>query len=147
MLDRQALVDTNVLIYAFTKDSEYYKSSRELLNKAQEGELSLCITPQVLAEFYAIATDPRRTSVPQEPHETANVIDQLLAMPGMVLLSLPVDVVNRWTTLIRQHPVRGSDIFDVQLVATMLGNGVNQIYTYNRLDFEKFSEIEVLTPS
>lgn len=146
MSSSQIFVDTNVLIYAFSKESEYYKASRELLNKAQEGELSLCIAPQVLAEFYAIATDPRRTTVPQKPQETANVIDQLLEMPGMVLLSLPVDVVNRWTALIRQHPVRGRDIFDVQLVATMLGNGVSQIYTYNRKNFEKFNEIEVLAP-
>lgn len=146
MLDKQALVDTNVLIYAFSKESEYYKACRELLNNAQEGKLSLCVTPQVLAEFYAIATDSRRTTVPQKPQEIVEVIDQLLEMPGITFLSLPIDVVNRWTTLIRQHPVKGSDIFDVQLVATMLGNGVSQIYTYNRSDFEKFSEIEVLTP-
>ena len=146
MSSNQALVDTNVLIYAFSKESDYYKVCRELLNSAQEGKLSLCVAPQVVAEFFAIATDPRRTTAPQKPQETADVIDQLLAMPGMVLLSLPVDVVNRWTTLIRQHPVTGSDIFDVQLVATMLGNGVSQIYTYNRKDFEKFSEIDVLTP-
>lgn len=60
--------------------------------------------------------------------------------------SLPIDVVTRWTALIRQHPVKDSDIFDSQLVATMIGNDVSQIYTYNRSDFAKFSEIEVLTP-
>jgi predicted nucleic acid-binding protein len=69
MLDKLALVDTNVLIYAFSKESEYYKASRELLNQAQEGKLSLCVAPQVLAEFYAIASDKRRTSAPQKPTE------------------------------------------------------------------------------
>lgn len=142
----QSLVDTNVLIYSFSKESEHYQVCRELLNKAQDGKFFLCVAPQILAEFYAIATDPRRTTAPQKPNDLLAVIDQLLAMPGMTILPLPVDVVERWVSLIRKHPVTGSDIFDIQLVATMLGNGINRIYTYNRKDFEKFSEIEVLTP-
>jgi predicted nucleic acid-binding protein len=32
------------------------------------------------------------------------------------------------------------------LVATMLGNGVRTIYTFNREHFERFDEIDVLTP-
>jgi len=37
-------------------------------------------------------------------------------------------------------------IFDLQLVATMLANGIRRIYTYNRGDFERSTEIDVLTP-
>jgi hypothetical protein len=37
-------------------------------------------------------------------------------------------------------------VFDLQLAATMLGNGVGKIYTVNRSDFEPFEEIEVLEP-
>jgi predicted nucleic acid-binding protein len=40
----------------------------------------------------------------------------------------------------------GADIFDVQLVATMLANDVTRIYTYNRPDFERFGEVKILTP-
>ena len=45
-----------------------------------------------------------------------------------------------------QHPVTGGGVFDVQLAATMLGNGVRKIYTLNASDFRPFDEIEVLTP-
>jgi len=34
----------------------------------------------------------------------------------------------------------------MQLVATVLSNGVERIYTYNKSDFEQFTEIEALTP-
>jgi predicted nucleic acid-binding protein len=54
--------------------------------------------------------------------------------------------VSRWTALVRHHPVSGRKIFDVQLVATLLANGVRKLYTFNRTDFEPFAEIEVLTP-
>jgi predicted nucleic acid-binding protein len=42
--------------------------------------------------------------------------------------------------------VTGPDVFDFQIAATMIGNGVSRIYTYNRRDFEKVAGIEVLTP-
>jgi hypothetical protein len=65
----------------------------------------------------------------------------------MTLLPLPIDIVTRWIALVQQHPISGSRIFDVQIVATMLGNDINRVYTYNTSDFMGFDdEIEVLTP-
>jgi hypothetical protein len=69
-----------------------------------------------------------------------------LALPGLLLLPTPADPVAIWTELVRRRPVQGRAIFDLQLVATMLGNDVRRIYTFNRRDFEAFSELEVLTP-
>jgi hypothetical protein len=57
-----------------------------------------------------------------------------------------LDIVSRLTALLREHPVTGRKVFDVQLAATILGNGVRKLHTFNRLDFEPFTEIEVLTP-
>jgi predicted nucleic acid-binding protein len=52
----------------------------------------------------------------------------------------------RWAALAEKHEVTGADVFDLQLVATMLENGVKRIYTYNRDDFEPFGELEVISP-
>lgn len=38
------------------------------------------------------------------------------------------------------------EVFDLQLVATMLANGVIHIYTFNQSDFLKYSEIQALLP-
>jgi predicted nucleic acid-binding protein len=38
------------------------------------------------------------------------------------------------------------EIFDVQHVAIMLCHGLKKIYTFNRADFEPFTDIEVLVP-
>ncbi len=48
--------------------------------------------------------------------------------------------------LFRDHPVERAEIFDLQLIATMLSNGVSQIYTYDQKLFTKFEEIRVLNP-
>jgi len=60
---------------------------------------------------------------------------------------VPTDMVARWIALVRQHPVVGGDLFDIQLIATMLGNGITRIYTFNRDDFVPFSELEVIAPT
>lgn len=146
MSDELALVDTNVLVYAFHREAEHHTASRALLDQAQNGQRALCITAQVLAEFYAIVTDGRRVAVPRQPEEALTAIAGILAMPGVRLLPVPVDIVTRWTALVRQHPVTGGAVFDAQLAATMLGNGIPRIYTFDRSHFERFAELEVLTP-
>jgi hypothetical protein len=67
-------------------------------------------------------------------------------MPGLRLLPVPEDVVTRWVDLVERYPVTRGRVFAPQLAATMLGNGVTRIYTYNPPDFEMLEGVEVLTP-
>jgi predicted nucleic acid-binding protein len=48
--------------------------------------------------------------------------------------------------LLRRRPVRGPDVFDLQIVATMKANGVQTIYTFNAADFDVFPELTVIVP-
>ena len=48
--------------------------------------------------------------------------------------------------LLERYNVTRQDIFDLQLVATMLSNGVSRLFTFNEEDFSKFGEIEVVVP-
>ena len=146
MSDDLALVDTNVLVYAVHQDSPHHQRSRALLDQAQAGEVQLFITQQTLAEFYAVVTDARRVTVPRQPAEALDAIEHFINMPGVSLLPTPVDMVPRWLGLMRQRPVTRGAVFDVQLVATMLGNGIRKIYTLNDSDFRPFDEVEVLSP-
>jgi predicted nucleic acid-binding protein len=141
-----ALVDTNVLVYSVFQDSEHHSASRSLLDEAQAGQLELCVTSQVLAEFYAIVTDSRRVSNPREPSEAITSITDILSMTGMVLLPMPTETVSRWVDLVRRSPCKRGAIFDYQLVASLLANGITQVYTFDRSDFERFPEIQVLVP-
>jgi predicted nucleic acid-binding protein len=141
-----AALDTNVLIYALYADAEYHRAARLLVDQAGSEDAALCFTPQILAELYAVITNPRRVTEAKSPEAVLEVITNLIAMPGLTLLPFPLDLVSRWTALLRQHPVSGRKVFDVQLIATLLANGVKKLYTFNRIDFEPFAEIEVLTP-
>ena len=141
-----AMVDTNVLVYTLYEDAPQHPAASHLLERAQDADAALCVSPQVLAECYAVITNPRRVSAPFTAEEALTEIEKFRAFPGMSVIPLPLDVIDRWIALLRQHPVTGRRIFDVQLVATMLGNDVKTLHTFNRADFEPFSEIRVLTP-
>lgn len=56
------------------------------------------------------------------------------------------DIIERTLDLLRQYEVTKQEIFDLQLVATMLANNVTRLFTYNKDDFSKFKEIEVINP-
>jgi len=141
-----ALVDTNVLVYAVDTEAKQHAVSRALLVQARDPGAGLCVTPQNLAEFYAVLSDRRRVRSPRSPTETVHAITDLLSLPGLALLAVPVDVAKRFIDLLQRHVIVAQHTFDAYLVATMLGNGVTRIHTFNAADFAAFNEIEVLIP-
>lgn len=140
------LVDSNVLVYAALKDSEHFRAASALRDQALSGTLQLFITPQILAEFFAVITDPRRVSEPRSIEDALQEIEKYCEAPGFVLLPISVDVVFKMTELCRHHPVKAQEIFDVQIAANMLVHGLRTIYTFNTKDFEKFDELKVIVP-
>jgi hypothetical protein len=143
--DRTA-VDANVLVYAFYRDTPQHAASRAWLDRAVRGEVELCLTSQVLAEFFAIVTNPKRVSDPRTPDDAVAAIEAVLALPGATLLPVPPQVTSRWLEMLRHHPVRGGAVFDLQLIATLVVNGVERICTFNRADFEGFPGLEIVAP-
>jgi predicted nucleic acid-binding protein len=43
------MLDTNVLVYAYYQDVPQYSAAFPLLERAQEADALLCVSPQVLA--------------------------------------------------------------------------------------------------
>ena len=146
MMTELTLIDTNLLVYAFYPEVPQHRAARWLLNQAQEETTGLCVSSQVFAEFYAVVTNPKRVNPALDSRAALQRIDEVRSLPGLIVLPVPVDVVDRWITLLRRHPVTRQRIFDVQLIATMLANGVTRIYTFNVKDFQLFPEITVIEP-
>jgi len=141
-----AFVDINVLVYAAYQDSPHHGASRALIEEAQRGELQRCLAPQVLMEFYAVVTNPRRVSQPRPPQEAVGAMNAEVESPGFLLFPVPADLIAQGIGLIQRSPVAGAAVYARQLAATMLGHGVRRIYTSNTWDFQQIPEIEALTP-
>jgi toxin-antitoxin system PIN domain toxin len=138
------LIDANVLVYAMDADAPQHVASRALLESAHAAHTPVYVTLQTLCEFYSVVTNARRVSKPRSPADAVSAISSLLSF--VHVLPIPAHTVDEVMDLLRRRPVTGGDVFDLQLIATMKANGIFRIYTFNREDFEPFSEIEVLAP-
>jgi uncharacterized protein len=138
------IIDANVLVYAMDADAPHHGASRALLEAALEESTTLYVTSQILCEFYSIVTNGRRVLRPRSSADAVAAVNSLFAF--LHVLPTPVRAVEGWIDLLRRHPVTGADVFDLQLVATMLANDIQRIYTYNTADFNVFPELTVNKP-
>ena len=141
-----SLVDTNVLVYAADESSPFFERSRKLLERGLAGEIDLCISPQNLCEFFAIVTDPKRVKNVRPQGEALAEIKKYLRSQRIIKIYPGPAIREAMIDLLERHQVKRQQIFDLQLVATMISNQVKHLYTFNREDFEKFTEIEVEEP-
>ncbi len=93
-IDRR-LVDTNVLVYSLFPSAPHHAASRSLIESARNPAAGLCVFPQILAEFFSIVTSPKRVTPAKTVEEATQAIEQFLALPGVQLLPVPLDVVTR----------------------------------------------------
>jgi len=120
------VVDANVLAYAMNADASQHVASRSLLEAARDPATTLYVTSQILCEFYSIVTNARRVAEACSCAEALRILSALLVLPGLHVLPAPTHVVAGWMQLLERHPVTGADVFDLQIVATMLANGFSE---------------------
>ncbi len=145
-MSEPTLIDTNVLVYSCLEEDSRYQACRAVLAEARSPDGNLCVVQQILTEFYAVITNRKQVTACFEPDEALAEIDNYLAAPGITLLTQPADLTTRTLGLLRRARVRGHAVYDLQIAAVALGNGVSRILTYDRANFGKFSELTVVEP-
>ena len=139
------LLDTNILVYASDGDHDWHATARRLRDDVFRGVVPGCLAPQILAEFYATVTNPRRVPVPLGP-EAARRAMSLYASSTVPMIYPSREMVDVFLSLLARRRITRQGVHDVALAATMLANGVRRIYTANVKDFAMFEEIEVINP-
>lgn len=67
------LLDTNILVHAYNSMSPHREKASEIIERAARGEIKACLAAQVLYEFFAVITNPKRIENPMRPHEAADL--------------------------------------------------------------------------
>ena len=134
------LLDTSMILRSKQKSSSHYHFITEkLIEMVSIGE-ELVVCPQVIYEFYVVATRPIENNGLGLPVETAmkeirNIISTY-SIPGENEM-----VFQNWHHLITNYHVIGKNAHDARIVAFMISNNINKLYTLNKADFERFSKI------
>jgi predicted nucleic acid-binding protein len=137
------LVDTNVLLRLAQPSHSMFAEAISAVASLRRQNESLCVVPQVLYEFWAVATRPVQSN---GLGMTASDADADLAkiIQRFRLIRDERAIFDPWRRLVTQHQVLGKNSHDARLVAAMQRHGIAQIVTFNAGDFRRFSEITVL---
>lgn len=137
------LLDTNVLGYAVNADVPQHRASHAAVQAALDGRIPAVLFPQILLEFFAIITHPRRVLAPLDPVRAWETTARLSS--GISVLDPPATLTALGEVIRAIRPI-GGGVFDLFLVAQMRAHGVETICTYNGQDFARQPGVEAIAP-
>lgn len=141
----RVLVDTSVLVRLREQDNPLRliceQSIRQLCNQQHE----ICICPQVLIEFWSVATRPvEMNGLGISPEQAYEDCERFLRMA--IFLPEPQGIFEHWLQIVRQYAVRGKQVHDARLLAFAQAYGITHILTLNPQDFVRYAQISPLLP-
>ena len=140
------LLDTNILLRMSKSDDAHHEAIRDALRILVERDARICFTSQILGEFWNASTRPRDQNgfglSIAEADRIARVIER-----NFELLPDSRAVHDRWRQLLLTHGVKGVQVHDARLAATMYVHGVTQLLTVNVRDFQRFEELNAIHPA
>ncbi|MGH9380753.1 MAG: type II toxin-antitoxin system VapC family toxin [Thermoanaerobaculia bacterium] len=138
-------VDTNLLVYAHRRDSEWHAPAANAVKALAESAAAWAIPWPCLYEFYAIVTHPRIYQPPSKPAEAIDQIEAWLESPSLELLAETTPYRLRLLELLRSARPRGPQVHDARIVALCLHSGVRELLSADR-DFSRFPELVTRNP-
>jgi predicted nucleic acid-binding protein len=67
------LLDTNILVHAYNKTSSNQKEAAIIIKRAIQNKTEAFLTPQMLYEFFAVVTNPKRVEESLSVKEAADL--------------------------------------------------------------------------
>lgn len=130
-------LDTSVLVPATVEAHPAHTVASRWIEHAGTGGLELCISPQVCREFLVVLT---RQPVSDRVFSHVEALGALNAWrTGCRILDEGTAVLEQLVRLVEQHGVRGKQVHDCNIVATMLVHGVQRLVTRNSVDFRRYA--------
>ncbi len=139
-------VDTNVLVYAHRRDSDFHAPAAEQLRALAQGRAAWAIPWPCVHEFFAVATHPKIYDPPSTRDQTITQIEAWLESPTLSLLGEPAGYWEHLRTLITSGKVAGPMVHDARIAAMCVAHGVRELWSADR-DFGRFgSSLTVRNP-
>lgn len=131
------LLDTNILLRDTDESSAQHETARAaLLNLAGAGA-QLFVAPQVLIEFWAVASRPtKENGLALDAPEIEKRIAAYLAAFDFAP-DTPA-IFDAWRRLANAYTPQGKPTHDARLVAAMKVHGLTHILTFNAKDFRRY---------
>lgn len=138
-------VDTNILVYAHRRDSDFHAPAAKQVKALAEGKSAWSIPWPCLHEFFAVTTHPKIYDPPSTGEQAMTQIDAWLASPTLVLLSEPPGYWAELRATLVSGKVAGPMVHDARIAALCTAHGVHELWSADR-DFGRFGRLRVHNP-
>jgi predicted nucleic acid-binding protein len=139
------LIDTNVLLRTTEPKHTHYQSSVDAIDILRSLGHELTIVPQMLYEFWSVATRPLENNglgmSTADAHAEINTIQKLFR-----LLRDERGVFPIWEQIVTSYGVRGKQVHDARLAASLQRHAATHLLTFNTSDFARYPFITVMSP-
>lgn len=137
-------IDTNMLVAATVEAHPSHAVAVALLGRLAGSDVALCVSPQVCREYLSVLT---RGPVAGREFTTEEALGALTrSLEGCAVLDETEAVLGELLILVARRGVRGKQVHDANLVATMVANRVTRLATLNVGDFRRYEDLIALEP-
>lgn len=138
-------LDTNLLVYAHRRDSEWHAAAAGLVRQLAEGRAAWAIPWPCIHEFLAVVTHPR-IYTPASPMRAAlEQVHAWFASPSLVLIGEARDHLTHLEKVLVSGKAVGPRVHDARIAALCAEHGVDEIWTADR-DFGRFVSLRARNP-
>ncbi|MGI8823411.1 MAG: type II toxin-antitoxin system VapC family toxin [Acidimicrobiia bacterium] len=130
-------VDTNILVYAHRRDSQFHDPAAVVMRNLAQGRAAWAIPWPCLHEFLAVATHPRIYDPPTPIEGALAQVAAWLESPSLVLLKESADHWAVLSGLIAGAWTAGAQVHDARIAAICQAGGVRELWSADR-DFSRF---------
>ena len=142
----KTLLDTNILVHSHNRASPHQKKAAGIIKRAMRGELEAYITPQILYEFFAAVTNPKRIEKPLPPKDAFEICLDLLDCREIGKVEPSRGAPKEVLKLAGEFGLSGPEIFDCLIAVTARENGIKAIYTENVDHFKRYKFLRAVNP-
>jgi predicted nucleic acid-binding protein len=140
------LLDTNILTRSAQPAHPMQKMALDAVSILKTRGEDLCIVPQDLVEFWAVATRPMAVNglamtASQAQAELTRFKSFFRFLPDSSLVH------DEWEKLVVRHAVSGKNTYDARMVAAMKVHSIGELLTFNGADFKRYPDITVIAPA
>ena len=134
------LLDANILIHSNQPASPHYPAITQRITQFATDNEDLAVCPQVLYEYYVVATRPAAQN--GYGLSATDAMTQINNFKNTyTFIDDPVNLFTEWQTLIIKYNTIGKTAHDTRLVALMQAQAIDTIYTMNAGDFNRYADI------
>ena len=135
-------VDSNVLIYAHRGETEWHDAAASRLVALAEGAERWGLPVFCVTEFMRVVTHARVFNPPSSVSQAAAFVTSVAAAPSCEVVRPGPGFLELLMDTARQADAHGNLIFDAQIAALCLEQGIDTVLTNDR-EFERFGALRV----